>query len=270
MVRCPWCNEWEGPPSQYSDHLKYCKKYPPNIEAMKEQARVRPIGESEISERTQLINRLREAVSKLPAFHIEWSDVEQMSTSELREVVEDIEEQAHSSKRVELDVDTLNVEDIFGSDFEKTFQGPYQVNFTHKPTGVQLAILKKAGPHARVIPRKYRVWLLKGLSQMRIDVDSVEEAISRIQKVEIAKEFPEHSSNPEKIIRRLSPETVEWVREESKWRCPIASEEIDKYEREVRERKKLIKKAEEEWARERRVKIIELLVKHCPEALLEQ
>jgi len=36
MVKCPWCNEWEGPPSQYSDHLKYCKKYPPNIEAMKE------------------------------------------------------------------------------------------------------------------------------------------------------------------------------------------------------------------------------------------
>ena len=104
MVKCPWCNEWEGPQSQYSDHLKYCKKYPPNIEAMKEQARVCPIGESEISERTQLINRLREAVSKLPAFHIEWSGVEQMSTSELREVVEDIEEQLTKGKKEMLPV----------------------------------------------------------------------------------------------------------------------------------------------------------------------
>jgi len=43
MVKCPWCNEWEGPPAEYSDHLKYCKKYPPNIEAMKEQAQVHPI-----------------------------------------------------------------------------------------------------------------------------------------------------------------------------------------------------------------------------------
>jgi hypothetical protein len=43
MVKCPWCNEWEGPPAKYSDHLKYCKKYPPNYEAMKEQAQVRPI-----------------------------------------------------------------------------------------------------------------------------------------------------------------------------------------------------------------------------------
>jgi len=43
MVKCPWCNEWEGPPSEYSDHLQYCKKYPPHYEAMKEQARVRSI-----------------------------------------------------------------------------------------------------------------------------------------------------------------------------------------------------------------------------------
>jgi len=47
MAKCPWCNEWEGPPEKYSDHLKYCKKYPPNIEAMKEQARVGPITKEE-------------------------------------------------------------------------------------------------------------------------------------------------------------------------------------------------------------------------------
>jgi hypothetical protein len=43
MVKCPWCNEWEGPPQEYSDHLKYCKKYPPHYEAIKERARVRSI-----------------------------------------------------------------------------------------------------------------------------------------------------------------------------------------------------------------------------------
>jgi len=48
MVVCPWCNEWEGPPEKYSDHLQYCKKYPQNIEAMKEQARVRPIETSSL------------------------------------------------------------------------------------------------------------------------------------------------------------------------------------------------------------------------------
>ena len=43
MVKCPWCNEWEGPPAKYSDHLKYCKKYPPHYEVIKEQARIHPM-----------------------------------------------------------------------------------------------------------------------------------------------------------------------------------------------------------------------------------
>jgi len=90
-----------------------------------------------------------------------------------------------------LDVDTINIESEFGSAFEKTYQGPYQVNFTFKPANIQLAILKRAGPHAKHIPRPYRVWLLKGLDQIRIDVDTVEEAINRIKAIDIAKEFPE-------------------------------------------------------------------------------
>jgi len=108
------------------------------------------------------------------------------------------------AKAPALDVDTVNIQDVFGLDFEKTFQCEYQVNFTHKPTGVELAILKKAGPHAQVIPRKYRVWLLKGLTQMKIDVDTVEEAISRIKAVDIAKEFPEEKKPavvPERVSR---------------------------------------------------------------------
>jgi len=34
MVKCPWGCGWEGQPEKYSGHLEYCKKYPPNIEAM--------------------------------------------------------------------------------------------------------------------------------------------------------------------------------------------------------------------------------------------
>jgi len=41
MAKCPWCKEWEGPPEKYSDHLQYCKKYPPNYEAIKERARIK-------------------------------------------------------------------------------------------------------------------------------------------------------------------------------------------------------------------------------------
>ena len=81
MVKCPWCRQ-EIPIEEYSRHYDRCYKgMPPEKEF----------------ERTQLINRLREAVSKLPAFHIKWTDVEQMSTSELREVVEHIEEQVRGS-----------------------------------------------------------------------------------------------------------------------------------------------------------------------------
>lgn len=89
-----------------------------------------------------------------------------------------------------LDVDTLDVERDLGTDFELTYQDIYQVNFNHKPTGVRLAILKKKGQH-RHIPRSYRVWLLRGLIQMKYEVGSVEEAIDRIKRTNIAKEFEE-------------------------------------------------------------------------------
>jgi len=175
MAKCPWCNEWEGPPEKYSDHLKYCKKYPLNIEAMKEQAQVRP----------------------------------------------------------------------------------------ERPTQEAMTICERVAYYRYIV----HLSVPEIAEKLRVPELTVIMCIRKILALDVKLI---HSPNPEKTIRRLSSETVEWVREESKWRCPIASEEIDKYEREVRERKKLLKKAEEEWARERRVKIIELLVKHCPEALLEQ
>lgn len=65
-MKCPWCNEWEGPPAKYSDHLKYCKKYPPNYEAMKEQARVRPIEASRPPEEREKLKRwIDEDLSKM-------------------------------------------------------------------------------------------------------------------------------------------------------------------------------------------------------------
>lgn len=38
-MQCPWCGK-EIPLGEYSDHLQYCKKYPPHYEAIKEQARI--------------------------------------------------------------------------------------------------------------------------------------------------------------------------------------------------------------------------------------
>ncbi len=26
-MKCPWCKEWEGPPEEYSEHLKSCPGY---------------------------------------------------------------------------------------------------------------------------------------------------------------------------------------------------------------------------------------------------
>lgn len=113
MVKCPWCNDWEGIPAQYSDHLQYCKKYPPNIELMKQEAHV-PKSYALLPavmtlERRELIRRLHEAVSKLPSFHIESSEIEKMPAAELREVVEEIEKQATPINRSDIEADIATI-----------------------------------------------------------------------------------------------------------------------------------------------------------------
>ena len=44
-------------------------------------------------ERPELIKRLRNAVSKLPAFRVKWADIDKMSISELRGALQEIEKQ---------------------------------------------------------------------------------------------------------------------------------------------------------------------------------
>jgi len=90
------------------------------------------------------------------------------------------------------DVDTFKPGEVLGLDFsEIEVQNRYQVNFFHKPSRILISILKKVpgGPHSQ-LPTPYRVWLMGGLDQMRFDVSSFAEAVERIRKVNLAKEFP--------------------------------------------------------------------------------
>lgn len=50
-MECPWCGD-EVTTEEYSKHLEYCKKYPPNYEAIKERARIHSSNPREIKQPT--------------------------------------------------------------------------------------------------------------------------------------------------------------------------------------------------------------------------
>jgi hypothetical protein len=87
-------------------------------------------------------------------------------------------------ERIEIgkrEVDTIDVPSVFGSDFVKKYQNEYQLNMIHTPSEAEASILKRKGPH-RHLPTAYRVWILKGLTQWRRDVNSIGAAIDAIIK----------------------------------------------------------------------------------------
>ena len=76
----------------------------------------------------------------------------------------------------------INPKTLLNSEYELTYSNSTNthINYIHKQTGAHVSIIKKA---------KFTVWILKGLSQIKYSLDSIDTCAAILNSIDVKKEL---------------------------------------------------------------------------------
>ena len=78
-----------------------------------------------------------------------------------------------------MELDDINVKKTFGKDFVTTGQSKFFLTMDHSPTGIHVAVFDRG--------RNYSVCIFKGLTQLCMKVQKVEDVVERVKNTDLVK-----------------------------------------------------------------------------------